>query len=202
MNNSLRGRNCYPGDMSTQITSLLEKIQQDPQSGARVFGEVRKLAAYTRPDMDDARLAVEIGRAEGVQALLGSPKLAVDEKMSMATQMLQQFSQDPLSAPRQSEILEVLLREGADVQAQDLSGKTPMDYIAQRLDRMNEAERALARDGRPRARSGAAIRMTQLRDQLAAALPLNHRSRVDVEQFQAGMGQSPAMAPEQASPRY
>lgn len=152
--------------------------------------------------MDDAKLAVAIGRAEGVQALLGSPKLAIDEKVAMATKMLQQFSQDPLAAPRQSEMLTVLLREGADAQAQDLSGKTPMDYIAGRLDSMNEAERALARDGRPRARSGAAIRMTQLRDQLAASLPLNHRTRVDVEQFHAGIGHTPEVAPQPDLPRY
>ena len=152
--------------------------------------------------MDDAKLAVEIGHSEGAQALLGSPKLAPDEKMSMATQMLQQFSRDPLAAPRQSDMMEVLLKEGADVQAQDLSGKTPMDHIAQRLDSMNKAEAALAQDGRPRARSGATIRMTQLRDQLAQAIPLTHRSHVDVEQFEAGIGQTVGPKPQENTPRY
>lgn len=192
---------CYDKDMSTSLTSLIQQLRSQPEITAQSFGTLRQTAAYTRPDLDDAQQAVALGRKEGVEALLGSPKLAPDERQQMATQMLQRFAKDPLAAPRQSEMLSSLLANGANVQAPDSEGKTPLDHISERLERMNSAEQALNADGRPRHASGAGVRLRQLRDELVKVLPITRKTRVDVAQFESGLGMRPTSPQADSTPQ-
>lgn len=181
--------------MSTQLTSLFEEARKLPKLTPQVSQAIRQAAAYTRPDKDDAKAAIELGDKGCIEAILNSPRLAPDEKIDMASDMLAEFAKDPLAVPRQSEILTTLIKAGADVQKPDSNGKSPLDSIVERLERITSAEIQLNQEGRTRSASVARIKLEQLRDQLAQHIPVTRRSRVDVEQFYAGLNQSPNVAP-------